>query len=173
MTNKDILKNRILKYYDLEKKAGFTFIGFSTACLLVVFLTMNALPYPLWRGIASPLIIMALLHLIAGSSIVVINSKKEKEWENTPNSDRTNFLASEFPRIKKIDDKFKISANVLMVLILLSALFIILGFITNLGDFAVGTGLGLLVPSAVIYLLDQYRAFNVGTHLNFLNSRSK
>ena len=148
-------------------------MGFSTICLSFVFLTMNFLYKPFWNGIASPLIIMSLVYLFIGYKIVAVNSKKEKEWANLTPTNHSDFLSTEFKRIKKTEAKFKPLSNVFMMLMLLSTIFILLGFGTKLGAFSIGTGLGLLAPSAVIYLTNQYRAFNVGMHINFLNSRSK
>ena len=60
-----------------------------------------------------------------------------------------------------------------MVLILLGSVFILLSFAANWGDFSIGTGIDLLIPSTLIYLLDQYRAFSVILHLQLLNKRPK
>ena len=170
---KDIVKNRVLKYYDLEKKSGAILLGFAVLCMLFSYITENLLPKSLWTGMMLPLRVMALIHFVVGLDTVVTNSKKEKNWKNISEENRFNFLKTERKRIKRIDTKFKTSSNVLMMLILMAAILIILGFAANWGDFAIGTGLGLLIPSSVSYLLDQYRAFNVGTHLNFLNTRPK
>lgn len=173
MDDNDIVSNRVFKYYDLEKKTGLLIISFSTICLVSPYLTESILPKRLYISMMLPIRIMALIQLAIGLVILVTNSQKEKEWKNIDQENRFSFLIFERKRVKKIDTNLRKLSNVFMVLILLSGLFIILGFVAKWGDFSIGTGIGLLIPSAVIYLIDQYRAFNVGTHLSFLNRRPK
>ena len=169
----DIVKSRVHKYFDQEKKAGFLFIGFAVICMITTYLTEGLLSKTLSIGIMTPLRILSFIQFIVGIECVFTNSKKEKEWENIATENRFTFLTCERKRVKRIDGGLKKLENIFMLLILLGFVFLLLGFIAKWGDLAIGTGIGLLVASAIIYLINLYRAFNVGTHLNYLNTRPK
>ena len=88
---KDIIKKRVLKYYELEKKSGFLLIGISAICMITIFLAKNSLSESFFEGLMYPLVILSIIEFVIGINIVVLNSKKEKEWENTASDDRGIF----------------------------------------------------------------------------------
>lgn len=167
----DHLKNVHAKFLELEQKCGIALVLFAVLLIGIISIAKYYFPSRLWIGMSVPALVLCLIEIAKGSHLFKINRKRLEEWYNLGEDGLVPYMITERKRLIEIEKSFKKSEYVFMLLIFLGFVLIFLGIAIKWGDFAIGNGVGLLLPSAFIYIVDLYRSFNVGTHLSHLKKR--
>jgi len=167
----DHLKNLHTKFLLLEQKCGLALVVYAFVLFGAISLVKYHFPSKLWIGVSLPLLYLCIIEVAKGMQLIVVNKKRLTEWHQLDPEDLGLYMRTERKRLTVVEKNLKKLEYVFMLLIFFGFILIFLGIFVKWGDFAIGNGVGVLLPSAFIYIVDLYRSFNVGTHLSHLKKR--
>lgn len=157
----------ISKYFNAEKNESFLFIlvGILAIGVGAYFLFKNTNPF--YKGIAYPIILIALIQITVGSTIVLRTSADIKNAEQY-HVDKGKI--NEIPRMKKVMDSFSLYKKIEIALIIIGiAMFV---FFKN-KELLRGIGLGLLLQSSIMLTLDLFAEARGKKYIEELKSYSQ
>jgi hypothetical protein len=114
-----------------------------------------------------PIIGIALIQLIVGSSVYFSSDKNIKRVNNLVENNVDLINTEEIPRMEKVMKNFVLYKTIEIVFIISA---ILLHFIFNDKPFLKGFGLGLLVQSGFMLLLDLFAEKRGKLYLEFLRN---
>ena len=157
----------VAHYFNAEKKESIYFIAIGfLACLLSLFyLFIKKEPY--YNGISYAFISIGLIQLVVGISIYLRSDIDNVRVNYCIQKDRIAIKNEEIPRMKMVMHNFVIYRWVEIALIVIS-LFLLFYFASK--TIGKGIGLGLLIQSSMMLLLDYLAEQRGKIYLGFLAS---
>jgi hypothetical protein len=158
----------IIDYFKAEKNGALLTIAWALLATLAAWLAQAKGEGPLFKGMAPPLLALALLQLAAGA-VVFFRSDKQRagllsKLGNSPKLVR----AEEQARMEKVMANFDKIKMAEQLLLLLGFAFLIGGVFFGLGEYMVGTGVGLSVQCAYSLVFDLFAAMRAGFYVHEL-----
>jgi hypothetical protein len=157
--------NPVEKYFGAEKAESFLFalVGLVAITLAVYFFAK--LKQPFYNGIAYPLIAIALIQITVGGSVYLRSSKDIARVNQMIQIDKTRILTEEIPRMKIVMNNFVFYRWIEIVLVLIG---LALLFSFKSATMWKGVGLGLVIQSALMLLLDFFAESRGREYLDYL-----
>jgi hypothetical protein len=155
----------IEKYFNAEKYECllFVIVGLTAICLAIYFLSKLNLPF--YRGMAYPLIAVALIQLAVGTSVYFRCPKDIERVNAIIQTEKAKVKSEEIPRMEVVMKKFVLYRWIEIVLMLLGiALFL---FFSS-APFWRGIGLGLAIQAFFMLFLDYFAESRGLVYLAFL-----
>ena len=160
----------VRSYFDAEKFESTIFITAGIIAFITAFWFWFKVKDSLYTGIAFPLLIIALIQLVVGSSIYFRSPKDTTRVENYISNDKTKINEVEIPRMNTVMKNFVLYRYVEIILIL-AGLFLIFFFSGN--EFVKGIGIGLNIQSALMLIFDFFAEKRGTEYLIYLKNLVK
>jgi hypothetical protein len=156
---------QITKYFNAEKYESLLFIliGLTAIGFAVYYLT--TIKSPFYNGMAYPLIAIASIQLVVGTTVYFRSPKDIARVNNIVKVEKSKIASEEIPRMEVVMKNFDIYRWVEIALL---ALGLILFFAISPATFWKGLGLGLAVQSAFMLSLDYFAESRGKWYLAFL-----
>ncbi|MFN3589535.1 MAG: hypothetical protein ACK4UP_09135 [Spirosomataceae bacterium] len=143
--------NPIIKYFQGEKVESYIFMMIGVLAFAMAFYFFFALKTSFWKGVALPLIIVALLEFVVGYTIVTRSQKDIARVETYLQQAPESIKTIEIPRMEKVLSNFVGYRYVEIALIILG---IVLMYSSMQDTFWRGLGLGLFMQTSIVLCLD-------------------
>ena len=155
----------IRSYFEAEKHEGilFVFIGLTAIVFAVFFLTFQREMF--YRGMAFPLIAVALLQIVVGGSVWIRSPKDIARVERFIQSTPEQIEKSEIPRMQVVMNNFVIYRYVEISLLIFGLLAM---FYLGNHVFMRGIGIGLFIQSAIMLSLDFFAERRAAEYFQYL-----
>ncbi len=157
----------VTQYFMAEKKESvyFVAIGFLMCMLSLFYLFIKKEPY--YNGISYAFVSIGLIQLVVGMSIFLRSDIDNVRVNYSIQKDLIAIKKEEIPRMKTVMTNFVIYRWVEIALIFIS-LFLIFFFASK--TIGKGIGIGLLIQSSIMLLLDYFAEQRGKIYLDFLTS---
>jgi hypothetical protein len=159
--------DQINKYFTAEKNESLLFVLVGLAAIGVSVYFLLKIKEPFYNGVSYPLMAIALIQIVVGGSVFVRSPKDIIRVNNIVQQEQTKIQSEEIPRMQVVMKNFAtykwIEIGLLIIGILLFAL-------CQKGSLTNGIGLGLLIQSAFMLLLDFFAESRGKTYLQYLQS---
>lgn len=163
------MENMMRAYFQSEKNGGVFLLVWGIIASTAGCYLFSCVDGFLEKGIAYPLVAIAMIHLVTGGIIYFRTDAQLrallKGLELTPRE----MLAEEIPRMQTVMAKFERFKMVELTLVFLGLIFAIGGSLGGFGQFMFGTGVGLSLQSAISLIFDLFAAQRGGFYLHELN----
>jgi len=146
----------IVDYFKGEKQESFLTLGWGIAALAGAYYGYFESGDALGFGLAVPLSVIGILHVIVGASINRKTDAQIKDLLELRDSDPQNFKSNELTRMEKVLADFKKYRLIAQVLFIVGVIFVILGMTQYLNRYWTGVGLGMIAQGAASLFLDLY-----------------
>ncbi len=157
----------VQKYFQAEQNESLLFIFMGGLAILVSIYFYTKVKTPLTSGMALSLILIAIIQLIVGSSVYIRSPKDILRVEKIIQEDPSRIKNEEIPRMIVVMKNFSYYKYLEIAFILISVGFI-LGFKER--EFLLGFGMGLLLQSSIMLVLDLFAEARGLAYLTFLES---
>jgi hypothetical protein len=158
--------NQIEKYFNAEKYesvlfvfVGLVAIGFATYFFIKV-------KQPFYNGMAYPLIAVALIQIVVGSTVYFRSPKDIARVSQMVQTEKAKIQSEEIPRMETVMQKFG-SYKWIEIILLLAG--IIMYFYFAPTTFYKGLGLGLAIQASFMLFLDFFAESRGKTYLEYLH----
>jgi hypothetical protein len=157
--------NPIEKYFNAEKYESllFVLVGLTAISFAIYFLSKQNLPF--YKGMAYPLIAVALIQLVVGTSVYFRSPKDIERVKAIVQTEKAKIQSEEIPRMEVVMKKFVLYRWVEIVLMLLG---IGLFLYFSSASFWRGIGLGLAMQAFFMLFLDYFAESRGEVYLTFL-----
>jgi len=148
-------------YFKGEKQQSMIFMLGGILALTLGTLGMFYFETALWKGAATPFLVIGLVQLVVGSASYFRTNKQVSKLIEQLEDQTQIFFTEETARMEKVLKDFKTYKAVVLLFFLLGFLFLMLGAFGGWGQFTLGSGVALLWQCGSIYLMDtlaEYRA---------------
>jgi hypothetical protein len=156
---------QISKYFNAEKYESvlFVLVGVFAIIFAAYFLVKVKLPF--YSGMAYPLIAVAIIQIVVGTSVYFRSPKDILRVNNIVEHEKSKIYAEEIPRMEVVMKNFVIYRWIEILLLLLG---IIMFFYFEPNTLWEGVGLGLAIQASFMLLLDFFAESRGKTYLEFL-----
>lgn len=159
--------NAIEKYFTEEKNESVLFVFVGLAAISVACYFILKLKEPFYQGMAYPLIAVALIQLVVGSTVYVRSPKDITRVTQMVQHEASKIQSEEIPRMQVVMKNFVIYRWVEIILLLVG---ISLYAFTEPQSMLRGIGLGLLIQACFMLLLDYFAESRGRIYLDYLNA---
>ena len=159
--------NPIEKYFYAEKYESVFFVLVGIMSILVAIYFFVKVKQAFYNGMAYPLIAVALIQIIVGSSVYFRCSKDIVRVTEIVQTDKAKIQTEEIPRMKIVMNNFVIYRWVEFILLIIGMVMFIY-FPKN--SILKGIGLGLFIQSGFMLLLDFFAESRGRVYLDYLQS---
>jgi DMSO reductase anchor subunit len=159
----------IVKYFSAEKSESLLFLAVGIIMVLTSGYFLFKLRQPFTTGMAYPLITIALIQLTVGSSIYLRSPKDISRVTELVQNNSSRVQSEEVPRMEAVMKNFVLYRWVEIVLIVIGLFLLFLPLSSQLRR---GVGLGLLIQSSLMLVLDLFAENRGKTYLEFLQKIS-
>lgn len=149
-----ITKTDIEKYFLAEKQAGLVFIIVAIVAVIIALVGFFILKSNAWKGIAIPLVMIAVLQLVAGYN--VYNRSDEQRLSNVYALDMNpgNLVNNELPRMQQVNKRLRVILWIEILLLAAGLVLMILFKSQPAKQLLYGIGIGLTIQSALSLGMD-------------------
>jgi hypothetical protein len=157
----------IEKYFNAEKYESllFVFVGLAAIAGSIYFLIK--IKHPFYTGMVFPLIGIALIQIIVGSTVYFRSPKDISRVNQIVQTNKSAINSEEIPRMQVVMKNFIVYRWIEIALIIIG---IILYFYFQPQPLWKGIGLGLSIQSSFMLLLDYFAESRGKAYLLFLQS---
>lgn len=157
----------VSSYFDAERAESLLFmlVGATALCASAYLLIVRRQPFS--RGLAFPLIAVALIQLSVGATVFVRSPSDASRVNAALESDRAHIAAVEVPRMKVVIRNFVLYRWIEIVLLLAGVALLL---IAAKGTLMRGAGLGLALQSALMLTLDLFAERRAQVYLDMLTA---
>jgi hypothetical protein len=145
--------NPVEKYFGAEKAESFLFVLVGLVAITLAVYFFAKLKQPFYNGIAYPLIAIALIQITVGGSVYLRSSKDIARVNQMIQIDKTRIQTEEIPRMKIVMNNFVFYRWIEIV---------------KSATMWKGVGLGLVIQSALMLLLDFFAESRGREYLDYL-----
>ncbi len=159
--NLNKIQHYLQSYFKGEKKQSLIFMLGGILALMLGSLGYFYFETAVWKGAATPFLIIGLIQIAIGASVFFSTDKQVKKLMQQSKEQSPQFFKEETIRMEKVLKGFSKYKTILMLFFCLGFLFLMLGAFASWGKFTLGSGAALLWQSGTIYLMDslaEYRA---------------
>ena len=167
-------KRHLLQYFKAEKTNALIIAGIGLMGILVSVICMLIWPGLFWKGLAASLGLIGLAELIVGFMLFLRNGSKIESIKGALSYTPKRVIAEEVARMKALKKTLVVIRNLETAFVFVGMILCFLWMSNFLGDFSFGTGVGLIVQSAlllVIHIIAEWRTDIYAHHLHKVNDR--
>lgn len=159
--------NQIEKYFNAEKNESvlFVLVGIVAICFATYFFIKVKQPF--YSGMVYPLISIALIQIIVGSSVYYRSPKDIARVTEIVQTNKTKIQTEEIPRMKVVMKNFALYKWVEIALILVG---LIMFFYFPPATIWKGIGIGLFIQAGFMLSLDFFAESRGKTYLEYLQT---
>jgi hypothetical protein len=143
----------IANYFNAEKFESLFFIGVGIIAIALGVYFWFIVKEPIYKGIAVPFILVALIQLTVGTTVYFRSPKDLLKVENFIKKEAFKIQTEEMPRMKIVMKNFVIYRYVEIVLLFLGLMLV---FYFPSQSFWKGIGIGLLIQASLMLSLDYF-----------------
>ncbi len=154
----------VTKYFNAEKYESVVFILVGLTAIILAGYFLAIIKKPFHTGMAYPLMAIAFIQIVVGSTVYIRSPKDIERVNGMINGNKMEITLLEIPRMNNVMRNFEIYKYIEIALII-TGIFLFT-FIEN--DFIRGIGLGLIVQSVFMLILDFIAAARGEEYLQFL-----
>jgi hypothetical protein len=143
----------ITEYFNAEKFESLFFVGVGVLAISVAIYFWVSLKEPYFKGFAIPLVLVALIQLVVGTTVYFRSPKDIIKVENIITNEPKKIKTEEIPRMEVVMKNFVIYRYIEMALIVLG---LFLFFYFQSGNFWKGIGIGLCIQASLMLSLDYF-----------------
>ncbi len=162
--------NPIEKYFNAEKYESVLFVLVGIVAIAVATYFFLKVKQPFYSGMAYPLIAVALIQIVVGSTVYVRSPKDITRVNEIVQTDNTKIQTEEIPRMEVVMKNFDIYRWVEIVLIV--AGMVMFFYFQPMTTFK-GVGLGLSIQAGFMLLLDFFAESRGKVYLEYLQQMVK
>jgi hypothetical protein len=159
--------NPIEKYFNAEKYESVLFVLVGIIAIVIATYFFVKVKQPFYNGMAYPLVVVALIQIIAGSSVYFRSPKDIARVNEIVQTNKVKIKAEEIPRMKLVMENFDIYRWVEIVLLVTG---LIMFFYFQSMTFWKGIGLGLFIQAGFMLLLDFFAESRGKIYLEYLRT---
>jgi uncharacterized membrane protein len=156
---------QISKYFNAEKYESVLFVMVGLFAIIFAAYFLVKVKQPFYKGMAYPLIAVAIIQIVVGTSIYFRSPKDILRVNNIVEHEKSKIYAEEIPRMEVVMKNFVIYHWIEIILLLLG---IIMFFYFEPNTLGKGFGLGLAIQASFLLLLDYFAESRGKTYLDFL-----
>jgi uncharacterized membrane protein len=156
---------QISKYFNAEKYESVLFVMVGIIAIIFAAYFLVKVKQPFYKGMAYPLIAVAIIQIVVGTSIYFRSPKDILRVNNIVEHEKSKIYAEEIPRMEVVMKNFVIYHWIEIILLLLG---IIMFFYFEPNTLWKGVGLGLAIQASFMLLLDYFAESRGKTYLEFL-----
>ena len=156
---------QISKYFNAEKYESVLFVMVGIIAIIFAAYFLVKVKQPFYKGMAYPLIAVAIIQIVVGTSIYFRSPKDILRVNNIVEHEKSKIYAEEIPRMEVVMKNFVIYHWIEIILLLLG---IIMFFYFENNTLGKGFGLGLAIQASFLLLLDYFAESRGKTYLDFL-----
>jgi uncharacterized membrane protein len=156
---------QISKYFNAEKYESVLFVMVGIIAIIFAAYFLVKVKQPFYKGMAYPLIAVAIIQIVVGTSIYFKSPKDILRVNNIVEHEKSKIYAEEIPRMEVVMKNFVIYHWIEIILLLLG---IIMFFYFEPNTLGKGFGLGLAIQASFLLLLDYFAESRGKTYLDFL-----
>jgi len=156
---------QVSKYFNSEKYESVIFILVGIIAISFATYFLVKIKQPFFSGMAYPLMAVALIQIVVGSSVYFRSPKDIVRVDKIVQADKPKIQSEEIPRMEVVMKNFVIYRWVEIALILVG---IIMFFFFQPMSILKGIGLGLFIQASFMLLLDFFAESRGKTYLEFL-----
>jgi hypothetical protein len=161
------MDNSINNYFNAEKWESLIFVLVGLSAILISCYFLIKLKLPFYNGMSYPLIAIALIQLTVGSTVYFRSPKDIERVNAMLQSDSSKIESEEIPRVDAVMKNFVLYRWIEISLILLG---LVMYYYFSEGSFWKGIGLGLVIQSAFMLVLDYFAESRGKVYLEYLIS---
>lgn len=161
------MMNPIEKYFNAEKYESVLFVLVGILAISFAIYFLIKMKQPFYSGMAYPLIAVALIQIVVGSTVFLRSPKDVTRVNAIIQTDKAKIQREEIPRMEIVMKNFVIYRWVEIALLLLG---ILMFFYFQPNSLYKGIGLGLFIQSGFMLLLDFFAENRGKVYLAYLQS---
>lgn len=158
---------QITKYFTAEKFESLFFIGVGIIAISLGICFWIIVKEPFYKGIAIPIILIALVQLTVGTTVYFRSPKDIVRVENIIKKESSKIQTEEIPRMKVVMKNFEIYRWVEIALMLLG---LIMFFYFQPMTIWKGIGLGLTIQAGFMLAFDFFAESRGKIYLEYLRT---
>lgn len=158
--------NPIEKYFDAEKYESVLFILIGIIAIAFAGYFLLRIKQPFYTGIAYPLVLVALIQIIVGSTVYLRSPKDIVRVNQIIERENQKIKTEEIPRMEVVMKNFDLYRWIEIILILIGVLMFLLSQTSSMFK---GIGLGLIIQASFMLMLDYFAESRGKIYLEFLN----
>lgn len=159
--------NPIEKYFNAEKYESVFFVLVGLVAIVLATYFFVKVKQPFYLGMAYPLIAIALIQIIVGSTVYFRSPKDIARVNEIVQADRMKIQTDEIPRMEVVMKNFEVYRWVEIVLLIIG---LIMFFSFSPMTFWKGIGLGLFIQAGLMLLLDFFAESRGEIYLEYLRT---
>jgi hypothetical protein len=156
---------QISKYFNAEKSESLLFIAVGIVALLLSAFFLMKMKQPFYTGMAYPLIVIALIQLVVGSSVYFRSPKDIARVNQIMQTETAKIQTEEIPRMETVMKNFVLYRWIEIALIVIG---IVLFLYFQPMTLWKGVGLGLAIQSSFMLLLDYFAESRGKVYMDYL-----
>jgi Trk-type K+ transport system membrane component len=156
---------QISKYFNAEKSESLLFVVVGIVALLLSAFLLMKMKQPFYTGMAYPLIVIALIQLVVGSSVYFRSPKDIARVNQIMQTETAKIQTEEIPRMETVMKNFVLYRWIEIALIVIG---IVLFLYFQPMTLWKGVGLGLAIQSSFMLLLDYFAESRGKVYMDYL-----
>ncbi len=159
------MSDQIVSYFSAEKSEAGLFMAVGVAALVAsAYLLHGAGRY---KAMAYPLIAIAAIQLVVGGTVFFRTDRQVASLQAQHAADRAAFVAAETSRMQTVIANFKLYKGIEIALL---AVGILLTLVLRRSDLWYAVGIGLVIQSSLMLVLDLFAERRADEYLRFVVS---
>lgn len=162
--------NFVTTYFTEEKIESLFFIIVGISAIFLAFIFWFIIKYSFYKGLAFPLFMIGLIQLVVGTTVYIRSPKDIIKIEQIIKEEPQKILSEELPRTEIVMKNFTVY-KVIEMAVILAGIVLFMLFYNSHQLFWKGVGLGLMIQSSLMLILDfiaEKRLENYIKHLTVL-----
>jgi hypothetical protein len=159
--------NQIEKYFNAEKNESILFVLVGVVAIFIATYFLVKLKQPFYDGMAYPLIAVALIQIIVGSSVYFRSPKDIARVNEIVQINKAKIKTEEIPRMHIVMKNFNIYRWLEISLLVLG---LIMFFYIQPMTLLKGVGIGLSIQAGFMLILDFFAESRGKTYIEFLQT---
>lgn len=158
---------KITEYFNAEKAESLLFMSVGIAAIAIASYFLIRLKQPFYNGVAYPVILIALIQIIVGSSVYIRSPKDIQRVNDIITASPEKIQTEEIPRMETVMKNFSLYKKIeigMMIAGLAMFLFFAQGTVLK------GVGAGLFIQALFMLILDLFAESRGKDYLNFLSN---
>ncbi len=157
--------NQVNKYFIAEKNESVLFVVVGVIAIILSAYFLWKVRQPFYNGLSYALILIALIQLVVGSSVYFRSPKDIIRVNNLVCNEPSKIKSEEIPRMKVVMKNFIIYRWVEIVILLIG---VFLYFYFQPLSILKGIGLGLMMQSGIMLILDYFAESRGKIYIDYL-----
>ncbi len=167
------MKKHLCDYFGAEKQSAQLLIGLGLAAIVLSLLSLAFLSGAVWKGLAVPLIGIAVIQLVVGGTIYFRTDKQLDHLLTQLKDSPEKLMKTELPRMEKVCRSFGVYRKIEILLLFLGLLFCFMSVTNYWSDFMFGSGAGLALQSGIMLAVDLFAEWRAGLYVHKLRQMGR